>query len=233
LLRHIKLLVFDLDYLLFDSSLLKSNALRQSLVSFADTIPHSVRLPDAVDIEDAYRLHGSRWLQGLELGLDESQVEDLAAAYRIHEKRLLEAGVGRVYPGVTELLSACRAAGLRLAVGADSNREYLMSVGDRHGMGDMFDVMLCTEEYGSGMAQEMLEDVMLQAEVHPSETVVLGTRPETFEAARSIDVVPVGCGWGLRRHDELEPAGLRALALRDLPVVLKEIDENAADYAVD
>ena len=51
MLNHLKLLVWDLDYLVFDCSELKVTALRQSLIALADSIPHSVRLPDAIDAE--------------------------------------------------------------------------------------------------------------------------------------------------------------------------------------
>ncbi len=228
--QHISLLVFDLDYLVFDCSLLKVGALRQSLISFADAIPQSVRLPDAVDAEEGFRLHGFRWLQFLEIGLDEERLEELRQAYRIHEERLIEAGTGKIYSGILELLAGYRREDVRLAVGADSSRDYLLAVSDRHGLHGVFDLMLCTEEYGVGGAQEMLEDVMHQAEVNPSETLVLGTRPSMFEAAHSLDLLTVGCGWGLHRHDGLEEADLQAHSLGQLPAAIREADGMAEQY---
>jgi phosphoglycolate phosphatase-like HAD superfamily hydrolase len=228
---HLKLLVFDLDYLLFDCSLLKANALRQSLVSFAEAIPHSVRLPDAADIEEAYRQEGFLWLKGLELGLDEQQMEDLAEAYRIHEGRLIDAGAGRIYPGLTELLAAWRRDDVRLAIGADATRDYLLSVCDRHALHGIFDVVLCTDEYGAGSAQEMLEDVMYRAEVNPSETLLLGTRQTMFEAAHTLDVVAVGCGWGTRQHDALAEADLNVREIGLLPAAVREADQSAFDFS--
>ena len=44
--RQIQLLIFDLDYLIFDCAALRAKALRNSLVSFADEIPHDMRIPD-------------------------------------------------------------------------------------------------------------------------------------------------------------------------------------------
>src|SRR5881397_1821302 len=136
--RQIRLLLFDLDYLIFDCSALKVRALRQSLISFADAIPQHIRLPDAMDAEEGYRDHGFRWTQFLEIGLGEERLSELQLAYRIHEDRLLEAGVGEIYPGIFELLEKCRESGLELALGAEASRDYLLEVSDRHRLDRVF-----------------------------------------------------------------------------------------------
>ncbi len=228
--QHIRLLVFDLDYLVFDCSLLKVSALRQSLISFAEAIPQSTRLPDEVDAEEGFLQHGFRWLQFLEIGLDEERLEEVRQAYRVHEDRLIEAGAGKIYPGLPEFLAGCRLDDVRLALGADASRDYLLSVSDRYGLHGVFDVALCTEEYGVGRAQEMLEDIMYQAEVNPSETLVLGTRPSMFEAAHSLDVGAVGCGWGIHQRDGLREADLQALSIGQLPAAIREADDRAEQY---
>jgi phosphoglycolate phosphatase-like HAD superfamily hydrolase len=230
LLRHIKLLVFDLDYLIFDCSQLKVRALRQSLISFAETIPQSARLPDSMDAEEGFRLHGFRWTQFLEIGLAEERLAELQQAYRIHEDRLIEAGVGQMYTGMAEFLIDCRRNDVALALGAEASRDYLLSVSDRHEMYSWFATALCTEEYGVGSAREMFEDIMIHAEVNPSETLVLGTRPAFFEAAHNLDLLTVGCGWGLHQQDGLREADLQALTLGRLAPVIREADALAAQY---
>jgi phosphoglycolate phosphatase-like HAD superfamily hydrolase len=230
LLRHIRLLVFDLDYLIFDCSALKVAALRQSLISLADAIPQSARLPDVQDAEEGFRHHGFRWTQFLEIGLSEVRLAEVAQAYRIHEDRLIEAGVGQMYPGIPEFLSRCRQREIALALGAEASREYLLSVSDRHELDSLFEAAMCTEEYGVGSSEEMLEDIMRQAEVYPSETLVLGTRPAFFDAAHNLDVLTVGCGWGLHQYDGLREADLQALTIGRLLPSIHEADELAAQY---
>jgi len=229
-LSNIRLLVLDLDYLVFDSAALKLRALRQSLISFADTIPQNVRLPDAMDAEEGYRDYGFRWTQYLEIGLGAERLAELQQAYRIHEERLIEAGVGQIYPGLKELLEHFRRENIDLALGAEARRDYLLAVSDRHELDSVFQTVLCTEEFGVGSIDEMLGELMRHHEVNRSETVVLGTRPAYFQAAHNLDLVTVGCGWGLHRHHRLGDADFQANTLSHLKSALQEADNLAARY---
>lgn len=231
MLQHIRLLVMDLDYVAFDCSLLKAQALRQSLISMADAIPQNVRLPDAVDAEDGYREHGPRWIQHLEIGLNEEGLEDLQRVYALNESRLVQAGSGSAYPGIAEFAAACRESGIALALGAEASRDYLLSVSDRSPFDSLFEITLCTEEFGVGRAEEMVGEIMHHAEVNPSETIVLGTRPQYFQAAHNLDVLTIGCGWGLRRHTGLAEADLQSITMQQLIPALQKADELASRYS--
>ena len=228
MLRHIRLLVLDLDYLLFDCSLLKLRALRQSMISFADAIPQSVRLPDAVDVEEGFRIHGCRWMQFLDIGLNEEQLVELRQAYGVHEDRLIEAGVGQLYPGLADFIARCKQRGIAFALGAEASRDYLLAVSDQHRLNDLFEISLCTEEFGLGSTDEMLDEIMHYAEVNPSETLVLGTLPIFFQSAHNLDVLSIGCGWGIRQHQGLQDADFQALTLAQLYPLIQKADELAA-----
>ena len=165
MLQHIRLLILDLDYVVFDCALLKVQALRQSLVSLADSIPQDVRLPEAMDAEEGFRDYGFRWARHLEIGLDEESLENLQPAYSRNEGRLVEAGIGKVFPGVEEFIMNCRESNVTVALGADASRDYLLSVADRHQLDALFQIALCTEEFGVGSAGEMIEEIMRYAEV--------------------------------------------------------------------
>lgn len=229
--RQIRLLVFDLDYLVFDCSFLKAHALRQSLIAFADDIPQNVRLPDGVDIESAFREHGRRWVRSLELGIADENMEDLEQIYRVQECRLLESGMGRTFPGMIDTIVACRKAGIHSGLGAEASRDYLMAVSDRLELDRFFDFSLCTGEYGLGSAREMLADMLDQAEVNPSEVLVFGTRPSMFEASHSLDLLTLGCGWGLQQKDALETADFLAGNVTQIIPVIRRADDIAAEYA--
>jgi len=230
--RHIRLLILDLDYLVFDCALLKLQALRQGLIALADAIPQSVRLPDNVDAEEGFRDHGFRWIRHLEIGLNEEGLEHLQQAYGIHENRLLESGIGKIFHGIEEFIMNCRQLNLAVALGAEASRDYLLAVVDRHQLDNLFQIALCTEEFGVGNADEMVEEIMRQAEVNPSETLVLGTRPHFFQAAHNLDVLTIGCGWGLRRHNGLAEADLQSLTLAQLYPALQKADNLASQYSL-
>jgi phosphoglycolate phosphatase-like HAD superfamily hydrolase len=191
-----------------------------------------VRLPDAVDVEDGFLMHGFRWTQFLDIGLDEEQLSDLQRAYGIHENRLIEAGVGQLYPGVIDFAARCRQEGVAMALGAEASRDYMLAVNDRHQLEDMFEISLCTEEFGVGSGDEMLQEIMHHAEVNPSETLVLGTRSSFFQSAHNQDILTTGCGWGIRRHDGLQDADLQALTLAQLFPTIQKADELAAQYLI-
>jgi phosphoglycolate phosphatase-like HAD superfamily hydrolase len=230
-LQHIRLLIFDLDYLVFDCALLKVQALRQSLISLADSIPQSVRLPDAADVEEGFRNHSFRWTRFLEIGLNEETLEHLQQAYRIHEDRLIESRIGRIYPGLEEFLANCRMEKMGTALGAESSRDYLVAVNDRHQLDNLFQITLCTEEFGVGDADEMFGEIMHLAEVNPSEALAFGTRPHFFQAAHNQDLLTIGCGWGIRQQDGLAEADLIAPTLTELLPTIKKADYLASQYS--
>ncbi len=219
-----QLLIIDLDFLLFDCLLLKERTLRQSLLSVAELIPQSARLPDGIDIEERYLEHGYRWAKYLELGLDKEQMESFAREYGTIEPAVVESGGGRLFEGLLGSIKSWKHGGLRVALGSDARRDYLLAVSDCFGLDGHVDTLVCSEEYGGGGVGEMLDEIAYLSEVHPSETVVLGTRPAFFQAARDNDMMSVGCGWGIRNQAILETADLNAQTVNDLEHTIQEVD---------
>jgi phosphoglycolate phosphatase-like HAD superfamily hydrolase len=230
-LQHIRLLILDLDYLVFDCALLKRQALRHSLISMADAIPSSARLPDDTEVENRFRAQGFHWTRYLDIGLDEEKHAHWRQAYGIHENRLVRSGIGRLHSGIETFIVKCRQLNFALALGADASREYLLAVVDRYQLDSLFQVALCTEEFGAGDVGEMLEEIMHQAEVNPSETLALGTRPHSFRAADRLDILTIGCGWGIHTHDGLAEADLQSLTLGQLFPAIQRADVLASQRA--
>jgi phosphoglycolate phosphatase-like HAD superfamily hydrolase len=226
-LKHIRLLILDLDYLVFDCALLKTQALRESLVALSDDAVASIQSPDGIGAEEGFRNHGFRWLRNLDVGFSDEGRSHLHQAYSILEKRLIDNGMGRVYSGIEEFIVNCRQANLAVALGADASREYMFAVIDRHQLDTLFQFALCVEEFGSGSTVEMLGEIMHQAEVNPSETLALGTRPHFFQAAHHLDMLTIGCGWGLSTHEGLADSDFQALTLKQLFPVIQKADEAA------
>jgi len=175
-------------------------------------------------------MHGFRWMQFLEIGLNEEQLAQLQQAYGIHEDRLIEAGVGQLYPGLADFAARCKQGGIALALGAEASRDYLLAVSDQRQLEDLFEISFCTQEFGVGSVDEMLMEIMCYAEVNPSETLVFGTRPAFFQAAHNLDVLTIGCGWGIRQHRELEDADFRALTLAQLYPAIQKADILSAQH---
>jgi phosphoglycolate phosphatase-like HAD superfamily hydrolase len=226
--QSIRLLVFDLDYLVFDCALIKTQALRQGLVSLAEAIPHATSLPDELDIQEAFLDHGISWVEHLDLGLSHGAMGNLQQTFSIHESGLIESGVGALYAGLENFLLNCQKMDIAVALGAEATRDYLLAVADKYQLDTLFQPILCTEEFGSGCAEEMYEEIMQIAEALPSETIVLGTRPRMFEAAHAVDAKAIGCGWGMRNRglNRLKEADFQAASISQLDTILKQVDEH-------
>ena len=231
MLRQIRLLIFDLDYVVFDCATLKVRLLRRSLIPFAELIPQHVSLPDELDIEESYRESGSHWIRSLQLGLDDAQLKALERQYFLLEASQVEAGGGQIFPGISHLLEAYHRDGVTLALGAESTRDYLMSVSDRHNMDQVFEIAFCTEEYGMGGVDEMLNEIMSHGGANPSETLVLGTRPSYFEAGHNLDILCIGCGWGLQKREALANADFQLHSIDHLQPLIRHADEISAGYS--
>lgn len=229
-LKQIRLLIFDLDYLLIDCVALRMRALRESLIPYADAIPQDVRLPDTVDVEEGFREFGSRWTQALQLGLDTDSMAQIQSSCRSHEERLLDAGAGRLFAGIPEFLTYCRGEGAATVIGAEAGRDYLLAASDACGLDNLFDLAFCTEEFGSGQADEMIDEIMSRIQVHPSEALALGTRPAYFQSAHNLDVLTVACGWGMQRQDAFEEADFHTRTLTDAYALIHQADEIAVRH---
>jgi phosphoglycolate phosphatase-like HAD superfamily hydrolase len=228
LLEKIRLLILDLDYLVIDCAALRSKTLRKCLLRFADQIPTDARLPDSIDIEDSYLEGGFEWLSALQLGLNEESALDLNSDYAEQEARLLEAGGCILFPGVKDLMAGCIEAGVAIALGADAGRSHLMSVIDSLSLDRYFKTSLCTEEFGSGSVDEMLEELLSHSEVNPSEAIMLATRNAYFDAARSLSLPSIGCGWGLQQKRDFSAANYQSPSLAHLLPLIRQADAIAS-----
>jgi phosphoglycolate phosphatase-like HAD superfamily hydrolase len=222
--RHVRLLVLDLEHVVFDAIPLKLGAVRRAILPVADDIPHSVCLPDGADLEEAYASRGWRWFEAVQLGLPKERLLALEPIVRAEARFLASGEAGRIYPGVMETLGVCRQAGLLLALGADCDRDFMLAVSDRHGFDGVFNFMACAEDYGIGGFSELLEDVAERLEVHASECVYLGTRGVCIEEALALGVATLGCRWGLHCSAVIDCANGQAERPDQLPGLLQEID---------
>jgi phosphoglycolate phosphatase-like HAD superfamily hydrolase len=225
--QHLRLLILDLDYLVFDCARLKAQALKQSIAALDEAFSLDVELPDGLNVEEAFRSHGFQWIRHFEIGLAEEGQNRLEQTYSIYETRMINSGIGRIHSGIEEFVVGCRQSNLALALGADARRDYMLAVMDRHELDSLFQFALCTEEFGEGDAVEMLEEIMRQAEVNPSETLALGTRPHFFRSAHSVDVRTIGCGWGIGNHDDLAAADMQSANLKQLFPAIQKADSLA------
>jgi len=230
LLRHIRLIITDLDQALFDSHELRTRAFRQALATASDLVSDSPRVPDAVDLEDAYLIYGHSWPECVDVGLGEPVAAEVGRLCQDQMVRFVEAGRGRLQPGVLEYLLSCRESGTLLAIGAEAERAYLLAVCDRFCLSDVFECVLCTGEYGASGADEMFEDILARCEALAGETVYVGARPDTLDAARFLGIRSIVSGWGVQGgspHLREEPC---AADIQALSALIAAMDAQGDDW---
>jgi phosphoglycolate phosphatase-like HAD superfamily hydrolase len=102
-----------------------------------------------------------------------------------------------------------------------------MAILERFQLDTLFQVAACTEEFGMGDADEMMLEILRQAEIHPSETLMLGTRPRTFQAARATDILSIGCRWGIKHPETTAEADLQCRIIPELNAIIRQADALA------
>lgn len=140
-----------------------------------------------------------------------------ARALALYRERFAVSGMfeNRVYPGVTDALSAMRDAGLALFVATSKPQPYAERILDHFGLAAYFHGTYGSELDGRRSDKAGLIAHLLQREsLAPSRSVMVGDRSHDMLGARSNGVVPVGVLWGYGSREELVGAGARALCGR-------------------
>ncbi|WP_267547378.1 HAD hydrolase-like protein [Arthrobacter sp. H14-L1] len=155
-------------------------------------------------------------------GVPEPLVGEVIATYRAWY-----AGEGmamsRVYPGIGELLTKLRAAGLQLAVATQKPEPLAHTLLTHHGLADSFDLIcgshadetLMPFEPGyradkTGVIAAALEGLEGHASPHSTarRTIMVGDRHQDVYGARANGLDCIGVSWGFAPEGELAAAGV-------------------------
>lgn len=117
------------------------------------------------------------------------------------------------YPGVTEMLTALRGAGLRLAVATGKPHPYAKKIISHLGLDGFFEAVFGAEFDGTrGRKADLLAYAAETLAVPPEEAVMMGDRSYDILGATAVGITPVGVLWGYGSREELWGAGARHLA---------------------
>lgn len=138
---------------------------------------------------------------------DAAQVERAVACYR---ERYGTVGLfeARVYAGVPEMLSALRAASLRLVLVTAKAWVYATRVMDRFGLSGYFDAIYGPELNGRfDDKRELMAHAIETSALDPAKAVMVGDRATDMIAARVCGVRGLGVSYGYGSTEELTEAG--------------------------
>jgi phosphoglycolate phosphatase len=212
---EVNLIVFDWDGTLIDS---KGHIVRAMQAAF---VAQSLPAPAESDVCDIIGLGLGVAVQRLGRHLSQSRQQAVAAAYRAFYLQQ-EDSPPVPFAGVGETLAALRAAGFRLAVATGKSRRGLTRSMDENGLTAYFDATRCSDEAPSKPDPRMLQDIMLDLDAQPHETLMVGDTEHDLLMARAAGTHAAGVCFGVLPRERLRaltPAFLLE-DIRELPARL-------------
>ncbi len=200
-----KLIVFDLD-----------GTLINSLEDLADSANHVLEQHGfTIHPVDAYRYFvgdGVRKLIERILPAEErndAQIEqcrqEFVEYYKIHMEDKTS-----VYEGITDLLKALKARGLKIAVATNKVHVAVEPLMAKYFPGIQFDSLIGQREgVPVKPAPQIMFDILAQCGCEPSEAFHVGDTATDMQLAHNAGVTPVGVLWGYRPLEELQKAGAK------------------------
>lgn len=119
------------------------------------------------------------------------------------QKRLIEKGEARLYPGALGVLAYLKEKGYHLVFISNCRKYYMDGHAAAFHLYDYFDELACSEGYGEVQKHEILRRIK---ERYPMEMAIVGDRRQDMEAGKKNGIYTVGCGYGFSLPGELDGA---------------------------
>jgi phosphoglycolate phosphatase len=154
---------------------------------------------------------------------DPQQVEQAVELYR---ERFDSDGwkEHEIYPGVGEVVRSLKAAGHRLAVVTAKNEPHAQRIVAHLPFGDCFEDVIGATPCGTRSHKpELVAEALGRLSLQPADCWMIGDRRMDIEGARHHGMRNIGVLWGFGGRQELEAAGVHALAAapEDIPLLLQ------------
>ncbi|MGC8893046.1 MAG: HAD family hydrolase [Candidatus Saccharicenans sp.] len=145
-----------------------------------------------------------------EIADDDEAIKALIQEYR-REYAITYKQHSRPYPGIIEVLSRLKEAGLKTAVLSNKSHEFTVRM-TRELLPFEFDVILGAKP-GTPVKPdpEPLNQVLKELQLWPSEIIYVGDTSVDMETARAAGIFAAGALWGFRDAAELLASGAKAL----------------------
>jgi phosphoglycolate phosphatase len=197
--RQFKLIVFDWDGTLSDSTVIIAEAIQSACRDLGEPVPdtRSARFVIGLGLADAMRTVAP--------GLPVHRHSELAAHYRDHY--LAREDDIPLFPGAAELLEELDASAYLLGVATGKTRAGLNRVLAKNGLATRFHATRCADEGLPKPHPDMLLHLMERLAVAPEETLMIGDTTHDLELARNAGAAGLAVAYGAH-----EPEGLARLS---------------------
>lgn len=217
--------LFDLDGTLVDPAGSITSGIRHALVA------NGVNDPGEEAVE---ALVGPPLQIGLRTldGVTDENIEEIIANYRV---RYAEVGMAtsRVYPGIRELLTTLREAGIYVAVTTAKPEPIARELISKQNLDSSLDAIFGNaSEHGSmgSSKTHIVRAALTTGKLDPASCIVVGDRHYDLDAARENSVTSIGVAWGFALENELDVADHQVTTVEELAALLLG-EEGAAQLA--
>jgi phosphoglycolate phosphatase len=186
--RRFRLIVFDWDGTLVDSTGLIADSIQRACRDIAQPVP------DDTTARYVIGLGLAEMLRHIAPGLPPERHGELTARYRHHF--LARDAEVPLFDGARELLSDLDAAGYLLGVATGKSRRGLDRAMAQQGIGDRFVATRCADEGFPKPHPDMLLHLMERTGFGPGETLMIGDTTHDLELARNAGTAAVAVAYG-------------------------------------
>ena len=200
-----KLVIFDWDGTLFDSTGVIAHALQQSCAAINRPIP---------SLKQAQHVIGLGFTEAIEAltgPLDATQTEQFMQSYRRHYFGGEE--VVTLFDGISELLTALRARGVLTAIATGKSRAGLNRVLQHSMLKNQFDASRTADETTSKPHPMMLLELLEELDIAAHDAVMIGDTTYDIDMAHAAGVSAIAVAYGAHDIDTLNDRAPHALAL--------------------
>jgi len=200
--RRYRLLVFDWDGTLADSTEIIAEALRGACADVGEPVPDpvSARYVIGLGLRDA--------LAHVAPGLPPERYPELSEHYR--RRFLARDPEIALFAGARDLLDDLASAGYLLAVATGKTRVGLDRAMAANGLAGRFHATRCADESRPKPHPEMLHHLMGALEVEARSTLMIGDTTHDLELARAAGAEAVAVAYGAHPHEGLARLAPRA-----------------------
>jgi phosphoglycolate phosphatase len=211
---------FDMDGTLLNSGDFGVRAIEAAFVELMD----SGRLPGLHDLPGAEAIRAQIgkpphvFYRSLLPEPLQERAAELHAAVTVHERRLLESGVGKLFDGTLDVLHELRARGLKLLLVSNCSPEYMDAVVEVFSLEQTF-----VFRSAAGRSPDVSKTGELGRGLEVAGTrrgVMVGDRYHDADAAKAHNLPFVGCTYGYGTEVELANADALIHDIRELPAAL-------------
>lgn len=192
-----KLLIFDWDGTIIDSA----SRIISSMQAAAHDCDHVV--PSDEQVRNIIGLGLPEALRILIPGIGEQDIETMRARYG-HYYLGVDSTPSPLFSGAQHSLESMHRKGMRMAVATGKSRKGLMRAFSDTGLGHLFETSRCADETASKPDPHMLEEIIEETGVAPSEALMIGDTEYDLDMGRQAGMDVIAVSYGAHHLDRLK-----------------------------